>query len=74
MYAGVSKKAYRNYERIANYSHLGPVECDQTHPEAADGTEKAVYNYVIGSNPANPIEYAESGPQIPWEPIIQEAA
>jgi hypothetical protein len=68
------KKTYRNYERTANCSYLGPIECDQAHPEAADGTEEAVYDYVIGGDPANPIEHAESGPQIPWEPKIQEAA
>jgi hypothetical protein len=71
---GRIKKTYRNYERTANFSYLGPVECDQAHPEAADGTEEAVYDNVIRRNPANPIEHAEPGPQIPWEPIIQEAA
>lgn len=53
---------------------MGPVECEQTHPKAADGTEEAVYDHIIGSDPAYPVEHTEAGPQIPWDPKIQEAA
>jgi hypothetical protein len=64
---------YRNDERTADQRHLGPVEREQTHPEAADGTEEAIYDHVIGDNPADPIEHAESSPQIPRNPIPDEA-
>jgi hypothetical protein len=71
---GHIKGTYRNYERTANHGYGNPVECDQTHSETADRTKEAVYDDIIWSDPAHPIEHAESCPQIPWDPIPHEAA
>ena len=61
--SGNLKQTHWDYERATQKGrYRNPVEREQTHSETTDGTKKAVHHDVIRSNPANPIEYAQSRP------------
>jgi len=53
---------YRSHERTTYGRYRNPVECEQTHSEAADRTKEVVHDDIIRSDPTHPIEHAKSGP------------
>jgi len=54
----------RSYKRATDIGDHGPIEGKYTHSEAGVGAEECVDWNVLGSNPADPVEDAESGEKI----------
>lgn len=59
-------------ERRANVSDLAPVECDDRHSEARDGTEELVDDDIVGGDPADPVEIREGAEDVAREEVPAE--
>jgi len=65
----IKKTTYRSYEGTSQVGNHAPVEGDDPHTQATDGSKKGVYHRIVGSNPAKPVEVTEPCKDIPREPV-----
>lgn len=61
-------------EGASNIGDHSPVECEHAHTQTTVDTEERVDRWVVGNDPANPAEHAETREQESGNPIPQEAS
>ena len=64
---------YRRDEGITNGGNNRPIECQNAHTQPSVCSKQGIDNDILGSNPAHPVEHAQSCEKVFRDPAPNEA-